>query len=188
MQPAPAGALTADTLHALFDAEWDYTLHQEPTYASTLGDHRFDDRWPDVSPAAHELRATHARDMLTRLRSLDPRGLAPEDAVSLALFRRGFESTVEGLPFRLDHLAIDQNGGIQNADDLASSLPFASIHDYESWIARLRALPAYVEQTTDLLREGVKEHVVHARVIMERVPARNVPSRGHNASTSAGLY
>ncbi|HEX3345334.1 MAG TPA: DUF885 domain-containing protein, partial [Polyangiaceae bacterium] len=83
-----------------------------------------------------------------------------------------FESTVEGLPFRLDLLAIDPQGGIQSAADIASALPFASTHDYDAWLARLRALPAYVEQTTELLREGVREHVVEARVIMERVPAQ----------------
>jgi uncharacterized protein (DUF885 family) len=170
--PLAAGVLTSDALHTLFATEWEYTMREEPTYASRLGDHRYDDRWPDVSPAANERRAAHAREMLTRLRAMDPRGLTPEDRVSFALFRRGFESHVEGLPFRLEHLAIDQNGGIQNADDLVSALPFASARDYEAWIARLRALPAYVEQTTELLREGVKEHVVHARVIMERVPAQ----------------
>src|ERR1019366_4637265 len=170
--PVAAGALTSDALHALFAAEWDYTLREEPTYASRLGDHRFDDRWPDPSPAATERRLVHAREMLARVRSIDPRGLTPGDQVSLALFRRGFESTVEGLPFRLEHLAVAPDDGIQNVDDLASALPFATTRDYEAWIARLRALPAYVDQTTELLREGVKERIVHARVVMERLPAQ----------------
>jgi uncharacterized protein (DUF885 family) len=170
--PVGAGRLTSDALHTLFAAEWDYTLREDPAYASTLGDHRFDDRWPDPSPAANERRAAHAREMVTRLRSMEPDGLPPQDRLSLALFRRGFESTLEGLPFRLELLAIDQQGGIQNADDLASALPFATIRDYEAWIARLRALPAYVQQTTELLRVGVKEHVVEARVVMTRVTAQ----------------
>ncbi len=170
--PVGDGRLTSDAVHALFAAEWDYTLREEPTHASTLGDHRFDDRWPDPSPAAHERRAAHTREMVTRLRSMDPGGLPPEDRLSFALFRRGFESTLEGLPFRLELLAIDQQGGIQNADDVASALPFASVRDYEAWIARLRALPAYVQQTTELLREGMKQHVVEARVVMTRVTAQ----------------
>jgi uncharacterized protein (DUF885 family) len=170
--PLASGAAGSDALHALFAAEWDYTLREHPTYASRLGDHRFDDRWPDVSPAAHERRAAHDREMLAHLHAMDPRGLPPEDHLSFDLFRHGFETAVEGQPFRLEHLAVDQNGGVQSADDLASALPFQTPRDYDAWIARLRALPAYLDQTTELLREGVKEHVVHPRVTMERVPAQ----------------
>jgi uncharacterized protein (DUF885 family) len=167
--PRGPGPLTANELHALFAAEWDDTLRENPTYASHLGDRRFDDRWPDPSPPANERRAAHARELLARLGTMDPSALSPEDRVSFALFRRGFENTVEGLPFGLEHLAIDQSGGIQNADDVAAVMPFASPRDYDAWLARLRALPAYVAQTTELLREGAREHVVPPRVVMERV-------------------
>ncbi|MGD0525582.1 MAG: DUF885 domain-containing protein [Polyangiaceae bacterium] len=169
--PAGPGVVTADAVRALFAAEWETTLRENPTYASTLGDRRYDDRWPDPSPAANERRAAHAREVLARLRAVDPGGLPPEDRVSFALFLRGFETTVEGLPFRLEHLAIGPNGGIQNADDVASAMPFASVRDYDAWLARLRALPEYVARTTELLREGMKEHVVQPRVVMDRVRA-----------------
>jgi uncharacterized protein (DUF885 family) len=169
---AQAGAITAEALHALFAEEWDYAMKEAPVYASRIGDRRFDDRWPDVSPAASERRASHDRAVLARLRAIDPRGLLAQDRLSFALFLRERESIVEGLPFRLGHLAIDQTGGIQSADELSSELPFRDTHDYDAWIARLRALPDYVQQTTDLLREGVRERIVHPRVVMERVPAQ----------------
>jgi uncharacterized protein (DUF885 family) len=169
---SPAGAITPEALHALFAEEWDYAMKEAPAYASRIGDRRFDDRWPDVSPAANERRAAHDREVLARLRAIDPRGLPAQDRVSFALFLRERESTVEGLTFRLGHLAVDQAGGIQSADELSDELPFRDARDYGAWIARLRALPAYVEQTTELLREGVKERIVHPRVVMERVPAQ----------------
>jgi uncharacterized protein (DUF885 family) len=169
---APARAITPEALHALFAEEWDYAMKEAPAYASRIGDRRFDDRWPDVSPAANERRAAHDREVLGRLRVIDPRALPAQDRVSFALFLRERESTVEGLTFRLGHLAVDQAGGIQSADELSDELPFRDAHDYSAWIARLRALPAYVAQTTELLREGVKERIVHPRVVMERVPAQ----------------
>lgn len=162
----------ARALHGLFDAEWDYDMREWPTRASELGDHRFDDRWPDASPAAFERRAAHDRALLARLRAIDPVPLSDEDRLSLELLTRETRMSVEGERFRLWHLALDQREGIQTADDLADALPFATVHDYEQWIARLRALPAYVDQTTATLREGLKERIVQPRVVMERVPAQ----------------
>ncbi|HEY6462289.1 MAG TPA: DUF885 domain-containing protein [Polyangiaceae bacterium] len=167
---APDTATAA--LHTLFDAEWDQTLHDDPVYASRLGDHRFDDRWPDESLAAHERRAAHDRDVLARLRRMDPAAFSPEDRLSFELLVRDRSDRVEGQPFHLDLLAIDQNGGVQDAEDIADALPFATVTDYANWNARIRGIPAYVDQVIELLREGVREHIVHPRVVMERVPAQ----------------
>jgi prolyl oligopeptidase len=167
----PSSAASA-ALHAVFAAEWDYAMREWPTRASELGDRRFDDRWPDVSPAAFERRAAHTRELLVRLRAYERRDLPAEDRLSLRLLTRETELDAEGEPFRLWLLAVNQREGIQTADDLADALPFATLHDYEAWIARLRALPVYVEQTEATLREGARARIVQPRVVMERVPAQ----------------
>jgi uncharacterized protein (DUF885 family) len=170
--PAPASAAPTGSLRALFDSEWEYELSEYPTYASSLGDHRFDDRWPDASPAAFERRAAHDREVLARLAVIDPAGLPHQDRVSFELFKRERELRVEGQPFRLWHLVLDQRDGVQSADDLADALRFTTLHDYEAWIGRLRALPAYLDQVAETLRQGMAEHIVQPRIAMERVPAQ----------------
>jgi uncharacterized protein (DUF885 family) len=169
---SPASATASAALHALFDAEWERSLREDPVYASRLGDHRFDDRWPDASPAAFDRRAAHEREVLAALRAMNPGALSPEDRLSYTLFQRERETNVDGQPFHLELLALDQNGGLQDLDDLADALPFASSADYAAWNARLRALPAYVDQTIELLREGIRRRVVHPRAVMERVTAQ----------------
>jgi prolyl oligopeptidase len=67
---------------------------------------------------------------------------------------------------------VDQRGGLQTDDELADALRFATLQDYEDWLARLRGFPAYADQTMDLLREGVARGVVQPRVTMQRVPAQ----------------
>jgi uncharacterized protein (DUF885 family) len=173
--PTSGRALTSPTpgeLHALFAAEWDYEMSEFPTRASLLGDHRFDDRWPDASPEAHARRESHTRELLARVRGMDASQLGPEDRLSFDLFVREAELDAEESRFRLWHIALDQREGIQTADEIGDALPFATTHDYDAWIARLRSLPAYVDGTIATLREGTRERIVQPRVVMERVPAQ----------------
>ena len=51
---------TATTqLYALFDAEWELNLRENPTFASFLGDKRYNDRWDDVSLTTIEKHHQH---------------------------------------------------------------------------------------------------------------------------------
>jgi uncharacterized protein (DUF885 family) len=159
-------------IHALFASEWDRAMQEWPTRASSLGDRRYDDRWPDVSPAGYARRAAHARELLARIQAIDPSPLSPEDRLSLDIFRRQVEVEVEGEPYRLWHLLLDQREGIQTADELGHALRFTTTADYDAWTARLRAMPTYIDGAIATLREGASEHIVQPRVVMDRVPAQ----------------
>jgi prolyl oligopeptidase len=162
----------AARLHALFKDEWEYTLRENPTFASTLGDRRYNDRWPDVSLTAIERRHEHDKAVLQRLAAIDANALSEADKLNYTLFRKEYEAEIESHQYRWYLLPVNQRGGIQTADELADSLRFASIKDYEDWIARLRAFPTYMDQTIALMREGTKAGMAHPKVIMERVPAQ----------------
>ncbi len=159
-------------LHALFQEEWEYTLREDPTFASFLGDRRYNDRWPDVSLAALERRHQHSREALGRLAAIAPQALTEADRLNYRLFQKQYQNDVEGYQFRWYLLPLNQRDGVQTADELADALRFATVKDYEDWIARLRALPVLVEQTTALMKEGMRAGIVHPRVIMERLPAQ----------------
>ena len=49
--------------------------------------------------------------------------------------------------------------GPQTADELASSLRFTTLKDYEDWLARLQSFPKRLDQITELMREGIKARV-----------------------------
>lgn len=154
----------------LLATEWEYTLREAPTFASHLGDKRYNDRWPDVSLAAIERRHQHQKDVLAKLAAIDPLKLSPADRLNYLLFQKEITSDVEQFPFHWHLVPLNQREGIQDESQVADSMTFAKVKDYEDWIARLRAFPAYMDQTIELMRAGIREKIVQPKVVMRRLP------------------
>jgi uncharacterized protein (DUF885 family) len=159
-------------LHDLFAAEWDYDMQQAPERASALGDRRWNDRWPDDSLAAFARRNQHNQEVLAQMARIDRASLSPADQLNYDLFRKGFQESVEGYKFHGFLLRLNQREGIQTTDELADSLRFETLKDYEDWITRMRSFPVLMDQNIALMRQGMKERIVHPKVIMERIPAQ----------------
>jgi prolyl oligopeptidase len=159
-------------LTQLFTAEWDYDMEQRPTRASSLGDRRWNDRWPDMSMEAIARRHEHDGAVLARLKAIDRARLSPADQLNYDLFQKEYESRIEENAFHWYLVPLNQRDGIQTANELADALRFETVKDYEDWIARLRSFPAYMEQTMALMREGIKEKMLLPKVVMQRVPAQ----------------
>jgi uncharacterized protein (DUF885 family) len=184
LQAAPAGAQrraaqagageipAAHTLHALFEEEWEWTMREFPTFASSLGDRRYNDRLTDVSLAAAGRRQQHRQQTLARLVKIDRARLSPADQLNYDLFRKDLENDIEEYRLRLHLMPVTQRGGVQSADELAELLRFQSVRDYDDWLARLRAFPAYVDQTLEVLREGVRAKMLWPKVTLQRVPGQ----------------
>ena len=159
-------------LHDLFAKEWDYEMEQNPTFASDLGDRRWNDRWPDLSLDAIRKRNEHNTDALARLHQINRSRLSAQDQLNYDLFEKEYGNRVEAYKYRLYLLPVNQREGIQTADDLNTSLRFETVKDYEDWIARIRSFPTYMDQTIALMREGARSHIIWPKVVMQRVPAQ----------------
>ena len=159
-----------EKLHRLVDAEWERTLREFPLFASELGVKRHNARWPDLSFDAFRRRHHDDLRVLEILQAIDSSVLSPQDLLNLTLFRRKYETSVEEHRFRWWLLPLSAREGIQDANAVADAIVFESISDYEDWLARLRLFPVYMDQTIDLMREGIAAGMLHPRVVMQRVP------------------
>ncbi|MBI1348363.1 DUF885 family protein [bacterium] len=159
-------------LQTLLDEDWEYWQKESPTWASHLGDKRYNDRWPDVSLTAIAARQKHRQEMRRRLEDISADELSETDRLNLKLFRRQLDIDIEGDPFQGYLMPLDMRGGIQDESSTADSLSFDDVKDYEDWLARLRAFPVYLQQTTDLMREGLNQKIVQPEIVMRRVPAQ----------------
>jgi uncharacterized protein (DUF885 family) len=163
---------TAKTLHDLFAAEWDYQMEQRPTWASSLGDRRWNDRWSDSSLDAIYQRHNHDIATLTKLTKIDRAALSPSDQLNYDLFKKDYENDIEDFQYRWYLLPLNQLGGVHTVNQLAETLRFDTLKDYEDWLARLKALPVRVDQTIALMRIGMKERIILPKIVVQRVPAQ----------------
>jgi uncharacterized protein (DUF885 family) len=159
-------------LYALFDESWEWNLKESPTFASFLGDKRYNDRWTDVSLAAFEKRQKYANDTFIKLKRINRSQLSVPDQLNYDLFEKDLKENIEGSKFKAYLMPLSQQGGIQTQDELAEFISFDKVKDYEDWIARLNAFPVYMDQTIALMREGQARKILRAAAVMARVPAQ----------------
>lgn len=156
-------------LHALFDREWEWELAESPLTASSIGDKRWNDRWDDLSLAALERRQKHRQEVLAEIDAFPRASLGPDDQVNYDVFRYQYRMNVEGYKYRYQLIRTDTYGGVQNSEQVVDFLTFTSTKDYDDWLARLAAFPAYVDQNIALMREGLRTNVLLPKVIVARV-------------------
>jgi uncharacterized protein (DUF885 family) len=160
-------------LHRLFDEDWQWRLQQGPEFATVLGERRYNDRLTDLRPEAIEGRKKHHAEMLRRLEAIDRRQLKGQDVLSYDLFLYEQKIARDGYRFPLEVLLLDQlDGPHLTLGSLVGFTPFDNTLDYHRYLARLRAIPAYLEQATALLRRGME-----LRWVQPRGPLRTVPDQ-----------
>src|SRR5918996_271015 len=160
------------TLHELFSAEWEYLMEQHPTWASSLGDRRWNDRWDNISLDALLKRHDHNVEILDKLAKIDRSALTLADQLNYDLFKKNYENDIERFQYRWYLLPLNQRDGVHTVNRLADALRFETLKDYEDWLARLRALPSRIDQTIALMRQGIKERIIHPKIVLQRVPAQ----------------
>jgi prolyl oligopeptidase len=163
-------ASVAKDLHALFDAEWERGMRENPVAATYVGDHRYGDRWPDLTAAA--LEASHQRDraVIASLDSFDPDRLAPEDRLNRDLFRRQYQAGIDDYVYGSQYTPLSQSGDLASLHQIADAIVFRSVGDYEQWLARLGTIDQFVDQNIALMRAGATRDLVPPKIILQRVP------------------
>ena len=153
----PADSAARTQLRALLDEAWEFELREDPIFATSVGDHRYDDRLPSVRGADQARRAEARRKLLERLKAIDPAGLDETDRDSRALQRVKLEDSIREFELHHYRFPINADSGFHmELAQLARQMPFDTTQDYENYIARLRAFPEYVRGNVELLREGLQ--------------------------------
>jgi uncharacterized protein (DUF885 family) len=159
-------------LHRLFDLDWEYSNVSYPENATYVGYPGQNDRWTDLSVAAINRRRGDVSGELRIVDAINRARLNGADQLSYDIFKRGVQEAIEGMRFPGDLLQVDQRNGPQYSASTIDAMPAETVKDYADIIARLRALPAVVDQTIALLDSGVKRGITPPRVTLRDVPGQ----------------
>ena len=102
---------STERLHQLFEEEWQQTLRDTPTWASLMGDRRYNRQWPDVSLTAIEKRQLRHLQVLHRLDEMIHPHFPPTDRLNYSLFRKKQELQQEGHQYGLALSPLTHRGG-----------------------------------------------------------------------------
>lgn len=159
--------------NALFDERYESDLREFPERATDLGDYRYNDKLADHSLAAIRRRDEANERFLARLQSISTAGFPDQDQLSHELLVRGLEQRIADFELKEYEMPINQFIGIHTElADLPNSVPLDSIKHYQDYVARLHQIPRVLGQTTEVLRQGMKDKLMPPRFLLEKVPVQ----------------
>ena len=157
-----------DALRRLADEYWDGAMARAPFAATMFGDHRFDDRVPDLSTdGLAELRA-FAHQVLTRAEAIGPE-LDVADSITRALLVDACRTTMEEIDS--DEIQLSSDGFTGFPVSLLRSASRRNAPDPDSARAqldRLDALPDALDAVASHWRRGAERHWLPASTIVGR--------------------
>jgi uncharacterized protein (DUF885 family) len=175
-QPKPANTVETRLAaqNALFAESWETNLKLAPTQATAVGDYRYNDKLGDNSLAAIAQRHEIEAGFLKRIKAISPEGFSEEDRTSHDLFLRTLQERMDDYDLKDYEMPVNAQGGIHTGlADLPNAVPLDSVKHYEDYIARLHQIPKALLQTEDVMRAGVKDHLVIVKFLAEKIPAQS---------------
>ena len=154
-------------LAALLDTEWEWRLRENPQFATTVGDHRYDDQLSKESIADETRRAADTQRFLDDAGNIDRAQLPGPELITLDMFRAELEDRLAAFKFREYLLPINADSGFHSSFALMpQTLRLETTRDYDNYLARLRAFPRYMDEHIARMREGLKAGITVPQVAL----------------------
>src|SRR5271156_6531639 len=173
----------ARQFRAYLEDDWKRWMIEYPEAATGVGFPGQNRRWTDDSPQGIAARKQHLRDSLTKLKSFVRASLPEHEQLNYDLYLELLTTADEGLQYGDDPwpfrnvvpgnlwMPMTQMEGVQQgAAATIANMPNRTSADYEDILARLAALPAFVQQQHALLQEGLTRGYSPPKLMLRDLP------------------
>jgi uncharacterized protein (DUF885 family) len=161
-EPSPLAAdavagVTDASLRGVLASHWEYMMRWAPTYATTLGDHRYDAVLAPGDAASIDRMHVERDQLITRLVAIDPKTLGETDRVTYQLLRQQLEADrgQDVCKFWQWNIASDSQSPLGQLSYLVESHTVKTPDDAKNLIARLGMGAKLVDDTIANLQAGL---------------------------------
>lgn len=159
--------------NALFEEYYQSFLKNNPERATAYGDYRYNSQLAQVSLAEIARQHTEADDFLARLKAIPTDGMNEKDLLSHRILEKLLERGDVNYALKNYEMPVNQQNGVHTQlADLPNAMPFDSVQHYRDYISRLHQIPRVLEQTTEVMRQGEKDHLMPPRIVAEKLPGQ----------------
>ena len=141
----------------LLDRHWQDQLAQSPTFATSLGVRDYDDQLSDPSLEEFDAGIATATSFLNELNKIKRSSLSQANQLNYDLLKLDLSNVIEEARHGGKFLIMNnRNGPHLNLTSLPNRLPFFTLADYQSYVARLAKMADYMGKSTQRIRAGLE--------------------------------
>ncbi|HET6225066.1 MAG TPA: DUF885 domain-containing protein, partial [Bacteroidia bacterium] len=161
-------------LDSLLHTYYEDRLKLFPVEATTLGDNRYNDLYPNTLSQAYlnELKQFYA-NYKTKLQSYSREGLSENDKMNYDVLLWECNIGLEGRNFKDYLMPINQINSnhllIPPMADATGVQPFVTVKDYDNWLKRLEGYLVWLDTAEANMRIGMKQGYVIPKYLAEKV-------------------
>ncbi|MEW5917723.1 MAG: DUF885 domain-containing protein [Gemmatimonadota bacterium] len=153
--------------NAISDA-WEFEKRENPLFATTTGDKRYDADLPRMREEDLTRRRDTLRVYLQRLDGIDTAGLGVSDRINRTMLRDRLGNWLATLDAEEDRIPILADDGFHiDFAQLPTYAPRETVEDVERYIARLNQTPRYFREYIALMRRGIDQGYTMPRIVLE---------------------
>ena len=177
-----APAFATEELDRLFADYWTNELAENPLSATYSGVEGYNDKMPSAAPADQARRLDESKAFLARLEAADLGAASDDDRLNASLLGFILRHLIALGAFDGWRIPFLSDSGFHNEFSfVVDATPFRNEADYRAYLARLGALPAYLDQNVLNMRQGLKDGFTQPKEILAGI----LPSFEAQASPAA---
>jgi uncharacterized protein (DUF885 family) len=157
----------------MLDDYFEEFLKLAPLFATSVGDHRYDDQLAIViSAEQRERRRALYRRYQSKIAAIRVERLESDERLMLAVFERTLTRNLDTLRFNQHLQPVRQlNSMPVDFPVIGSGMglhPFRSVEDYDNFLKRIDRFPIWVDTAIANMRQGMEVGIVQPKVVIEK--------------------